>query len=83
MLFTVTPVSVAPVPTAVPPQDPLYHLQVAPVPRAPPVTLSVTVPGPQSVVALALAAVAAVDSDCTVIVVVAVTAGHPPAAAIV
>ena len=71
----------APVPTAVPPQVPLYHLQVAPVPSVPPVTVKVTLPGPQRLVALALAAVAAVDSELMVIVVVAVTAGHPPAAA--
>ena len=30
-----------PVPTDVPPQLPLYHLQLAPVPRLPPVVLSV------------------------------------------
>ena len=81
VVFTFIPVNVAPVPTKVPPQLPLYHLQVAPVPRLPPVTFKVTVPGPHSVVALAVAPVAAVDSELMVMVVVATTAGHPPPAA--
>ncbi len=34
-------VTLLPVPTDVPPQLPLYHLQLAPVPRLPPVVLSV------------------------------------------
>ena len=34
-------VTLLPVPTDVPPQLPLYHLQLAPVPRLPPLTLSV------------------------------------------
>jgi hypothetical protein len=31
-----------PVPTSVPPQDPLYHFHEAPVPKEPPDTLNVT-----------------------------------------
>jgi hypothetical protein len=80
--FTVR-LNVAPVPTAVPPQLPLYHLQVAPVPKLPPVTLKVTAPGPQSTDGVAVAAVGSVDSELTVMDVVAVTTPHPPAAAIV
>jgi len=34
-------VTLLPVPTDVPPQLPLYHLQLAPAPRLPPLTLSV------------------------------------------
>ena len=34
-------VTLLPVPTDVPPQLPLYHLQLAPAPRLPPVVLSV------------------------------------------
>ena len=34
-------VTLLPVPTDVPPQLPLYHLQLAPVPRLPPLTLKV------------------------------------------
>ena len=75
--------SVAPVPTKVPPQLPLYHLQVAPVPRLPPVTLKVMAVGPQRLVEEAVAAVAATDSELTVIDVVAVTTPHPPPAAMV
>ena len=73
----------APVPTKVPPQLPLYHLQVAPEPKLPPVTLKVTEPGPQSVVADAVAAVGATESELTVMDVVAVTTPHPPPAAMV
>ena len=80
MVFTVT-ASVAPVPTSVPPQLPLYHLQVAPDPRLPPTTLKVTDPGPQSEVAVALAAVGAVEGEFIVTDVVGVTAGQPPPAA--
>lgn len=52
--------SVAPEPTRVPPQDPVYHFQLAPVPRDPPATLSVVAP-PQVVAGLALAEVGATD----------------------
>ncbi len=34
-------VTLLPVPNVVPPQLPLYHLQLAPVPRLPPLTLKV------------------------------------------
>ncbi len=34
-------VTLLPVPTEVPPQLPLYHLQLAPAPRLPPLTLNV------------------------------------------
>ena len=34
-------VTLLPVPTDVPPQLPLYHLQLAPTPRLPPLTLNV------------------------------------------
>ena len=80
VVLTVT-FNVVPVPTKVPPQLPLYHFQVAPAPRLPPVTLKVTVPGPQSVVDDAIAPVGSVDRELTVMDVVAVTAGHPPPAA--
>jgi hypothetical protein len=80
VLLTVS-TSEAPVPTRVPPQLPLYHLQLAPDPSEPPLTLSVTLPGPHKLVADALAAVGAVESEFTVMEVVAVTTGHPPAAA--
>jgi hypothetical protein len=73
--------SVAPVPTRVPPQLPLYHLQLAPDPNEPPLTLSVTLPGPHKAVGDALAAVGAAESEFTVMEVVAVTTGQPPAAA--
>ena len=80
--FTVI-VMLAPVPTAVPPQVPLYHTHVAPVPKLPPVTLKVTAVGPQSDVEDAVIPAAVTDSELTVIDVVAVTAGHPPPAATV
>jgi len=34
-------VTLLPVPTAVPPQLPLYHFQLEPIPRLPPLTLNV------------------------------------------
>ena len=80
MALTVT-FSVAPVPTNVPPQVPLYHFQVPPVPKLPPVTLKVTVAGPQSIAGDAVAPVGSTESELTVIDVVAVTAEQPPAAA--
>jgi hypothetical protein len=80
VLLTVT-TSEVPVPTKVPPQLPLYHLQLDPDPSEPPATLSVTLPGPHKLVADALAPVGAVESELTVMEVVAVTTGHPPAAA--
>ena len=74
-------VMLAPVPTAVPPQLALYHLQLAPVPNEPPLTVSVTACGPQMVVADAVMAVGITDTELMVMVVVAVTAAQPPAAA--
>lgn len=50
-----------PVPTRVPPQLPLYHCQLAAVPRAPPFTESVAEPPEQRLVVLVLIDVAAVD----------------------
>ena len=43
-------VTLLPVPTAVPPQLPLYHFQLAPVPKLPPLTLNVVVLPKQIVV---------------------------------
>jgi hypothetical protein len=54
-------VILAPVPTNVPPQLPVYHLHVAPVPNAPPCTVKVVVVGPQLVVTLLVAPVGATD----------------------
>ena len=54
VVLTVT-FKVAPVPIAVPPQLPLYHLHVAPEPKLPPVIPSVTDPGPHSAVEVAVA----------------------------
>ena len=75
--------SVAPVPTDVPPQLPVYHLHVAPDPSDPPVTLKVMAVGPQSEVEDAVAPVGATESELTVMEVVAVTTPHPPPAAMV
>ena len=73
--------NVAPVPTKVPPHVPVYHFQVPPVPKLPPVTLKVTVPEPQSIAGDAVAAAGSTESELTVIDVVAVTAGQPLPAA--
>ena len=80
VVLTVT-FKVAPVPIAVPPQLPLYHLHVAPEPKLPPVIPRVTDPGPHSAVEVAVAVVAATDGALIVTDVVAVTAPHPPPAA--
>ena len=72
--------SVAPVPTSVPPQLPVYHFQL-PDPRLPPVTFKVTAPGPHWLVELAVAPVGAVDGALMVTLVVVVTAPQPAAAA--
>jgi len=82
VLFTVR-FNVAPVPTNVPPQLALYHFQLAPAPKLPPVTLKVTVAGPQIVVDDAVAPAGSTETALTVIDVVAVTVPHPPPAAIV
>jgi hypothetical protein len=50
-----------PVPTSVPPQLPVYHIQLAPVPRLPPETLSVLVFPGVIVDGLAVAEVAETD----------------------
>ncbi len=57
-----------PVPTAVPPQLPLYHLQLALVPREPPLTLRETVELPQVESVLAMMAEATVLAEFTVMV---------------
>jgi hypothetical protein len=57
-----------PLPTAVPPQDPLYHWKLAPVPREPPVTDKVVLLPEQIVVAVAAALAGAVDNVLTVMV---------------
>ena len=64
-----------PVPTSVPPQLPVYHLQVVP---DPPVAVSVLLAPEQIVVGLAEADVGATGSGLTVTVVVAqVELPHP------
>jgi hypothetical protein len=50
-----------PVPTRVPPQLPVYHFQLAPVPSEPPTSVSVELLPVQMVVGLAVAPVGAVD----------------------
>ena len=57
-----------PLPTAVPPQLPLYHCQLAPVPNAPPTTESVVLLPEQIVVAVAEAEVGSVELVLTVMV---------------
>lgn len=51
----------APVPTSVPPHDPLYQFHVAPVPSEPPLTVSVDEPEGQMLGELAVADVGAVE----------------------
>ena len=51
----------APVPTKVPPQEPVYHFQAAPLPKEPPTLLKVTEP-PQDGLGLAVALVGATDT---------------------
>ena len=64
-----------PVPTGVPPQDPLYHFATAPVPRVPPDAVNVNVPpaSAQKLSALELADAGAADNVFTV----TVTLAHP------
>ncbi len=57
-----------PVVTSVPPQLPLYHFQLPPVPNVPPFTLSVVLWPSQIVDELALALVAGTDVSRTVMV---------------
>lgn len=56
-----------PVPSGVPPQEPEYHFQEAPVPKEPPFTVNV-VGCPQVVVKLAVAEAGSVDGVFTVTV---------------
>ena len=51
----------APVPTEVPPHDPLYHFHEAAAPRLPPASDSVDAPAGQTAAGVADALVAAVD----------------------
>ena len=60
-------VMLEPVPASVPPQEPEYHFQDAPVPKEPPLTDSV-LGCPQVVLGLALADVGFVDGVFTVTV---------------
>ena len=60
--------SVAPVPSSVPPQEPLYQVQLAPVPRVPPVIPKVVLLPEHIVARLAVAVVAATELLLTVIV---------------
>jgi hypothetical protein len=50
----------APVPSAVPPQEPEYHFHEAPEPNDPPISVNVTTP-PQEGLGLAVALVGATD----------------------
>ena len=72
-------VILAPVPTTVPPQLPLYHLQLAPVPNAPPTTVKVALVGPQLATTLLVAPVGATELPFTVIVNVVDTPIQPAA----
>ena len=60
-----------PVPTLLPPQLPVYHSQLAPVPKLPPLTDKVTVVPRQTGLALAVIDDGAVDSEFTLIVTLA------------
>jgi hypothetical protein len=51
----------APEPTSVPPQLPVYHCQLAAVPRLPPLAESVAVPPEHTLVVVVLMELAAVD----------------------
>ena len=59
-----------PLPAEVPPQELLYHCQVAPVPKEPPTTVKVVLP-PAQMVVVPLIELGAVESVCTVTVVLA------------
>ena len=61
--------SVLPLPAAVPPQLPVYHCQLAPVPRLPPVTVNVALFPEQSVVVVLPILVGAELSEFTVMAV--------------
>ena len=58
-------------PAGVPPQLPLYHCQLAPVPRVPPLRVRVEVPPAQILADKGFIVVAAVDMIPTLIVTVA------------
>lgn len=71
-----------PVPTRVPPQEPVYHFHDAPVPKEPPLTVNV-VGCPQVVLGLALAEVGSVEGVFTVTVTCAqVVVPQPPPSAL-
>ena len=55
-----------PVPAVVPPQEPVYHFQEAPVPKLPPFTLSMVDPPGQKSLAEAEAEEGAVETVLTV-----------------
>ena len=61
-------VMLAPVPADVPPHDDVYHLQLAPVPRLPPLTDSVVF-FPRQIVLVPLIEVAGNEVSCTVILI--------------
>jgi len=69
-----------PVPTCVPPQVPLYHTRVDPVPLVPPDALNVVDPPAQIVEGLALTFVGAVEFVFTVTVTLAQLVGAQPTA---
>ena len=56
-----------PVDTSAPPQDPLYHFQLAPVPKLPPFTESVVL-FPMQMVVVPVIEVAGIEVSCTVTV---------------
>lgn len=62
----------APVPSGVPPHDPLYQAQLAPLPSEPPETLKVVLPPWQIVGELAAADAGPVDA----VLIVTVTLAH-------
>lgn len=64
-------VKVLPLPSKVPPQDPLYQLYCAPVPNVPPTADKLVVLPEQMVVAVAVALVGAVDNVLTLTVMLA------------
>ena len=61
----------APLPTRVPAQTPVYHFQLAPVPREPPTTLRVVDPPTQKLLLLVVADVGSVEAVFTVTVMLA------------
>jgi hypothetical protein len=69
-----------PVPTDVPPQDPLYHFQLPPTPRLPPFTLSVVFL-PTQIVVVPVIEVAGIEVSCTVtLILLQMVVLHVPSA---